>query len=231
MNSTHSWWLAIIDFFRRDLSSFIPTRFREPRNEAVSTSCRLEGSPETSSIPPTEIVQEAVLDNLPLVLDPTKVVMIQERRQISDWRDDAILKLSTTGTEVINAFSRDVKDRLADEPWWRRAWTRPANGVLKPDFDKRVRGAIRKEAKRQEQDLEKLIETLKTQRGDSLRLNAEWLDSQLSCVAMYGFRRSNEDKIRKSLEALALEPHGIVGSLHKQVIRIAVELTERTCRS
>ncbi len=231
MNSTRSWWLAIIDFFRRDLGSFFPTRSRETWTEEVSTASCLETSPEASGSPLPVDVHSSELDNLPLVLDPKKLEMIQHRRQILDWRDDAILKLSATGTEVIDAFFLDVRDRLADEPWWRRAWTRPANEVLKPDFDRRVRGTIHREAKWQEKELEKLIEALKVQREKSWRLDAEWLDSQLRCVAMYGFKPSHQTEILDGLKALVVGPQGIVEGLHKHALGIAVELTEKACRS
>jgi len=207
--SVRSLWAALLAFLRRDIRSLFGKRI--PESVAESSPAPLL-APHDGKISPTTL------------LDPAKLGGVRRRRKVLDWRDETIVNADSAGIDAFQDFSVHVQDLLKDVSIWRLLWAKPANEVLRVEFDKRVRLHIRKEMRTAEKRLAELL-TLQD-RSDRRRPSFvdDWPDRDLTCIAKHGFRPNNEDEILSCLRGLVMSNQGIVPMFQRQTISIADEL-------
>jgi len=190
-----SFWSTLVAFLKRDIRSFI----KQPD-------------------------QASLFQKHPPPPDPSKLVQFRYRREILDWRDETIIQLSAIGMGALNDFSLHVQGLLKEVSIWRLLWSKPANEVLREDFDNQVRLVILNEMRKAEQRLAKLLirQVGNNQKHPSVIDYGP--DSQLDCIVKLNFKPTSQDDILSGLRSLVLTDQGIVPMFQNQVTNIADEL-------
>ena len=164
---------------------------------------------------------------LPPLLDVMQLEHIRYRREILDWRDGSIVKLSSTGRDALRDFSGHMNDMLEEVPRWRRVLSQSANVVLQDTFNMLVRSKIRNQAVRARVLLVKMLALQGCENAGIPALIDKFPDSELSCIQEYGFKPSNHDEILSALESLVMGDQGIVQVFQYQIIKITEKLIEK----
>ena len=208
-NSHNSFWSALSAFFQRDIRSFFNTNQRQ-----ITIT-------DDFSLPEIPTVDSITL--LPPLLDIIHLEHVKYRRQMLDWRDEAIIQLSSTGRNSFRGFCYHMDYMLDEVPILRRVISQSSNEVLQDTFNMMVRSKIRNQAV---QAVDFLLKTL-TSQGFKIGTPAlvdKFPDSELSCIEEYGFKPSNHDEIFSALELLVIGEKGIIKMFQYQIIRITEDL-------
>jgi len=202
-NRILSLWSKLKNFLRRDISSF----FNGLR--------QIEENATTETIPVVTVPHLFGLEQLDRV---------KYRREILDWRDEAIIKLGDTGIYALHDFSKHTRHLLDDVSVFGRMFPKPANKMLKAKFDTKVRLVIREEVMRSVNNLTKLLSKQCNNKPETPSIKDYWPDSLLSCIAKNGFKPTNHGKIIADIAPLVNGDKGVVRMFQKQVIYLAEQI-------
>jgi hypothetical protein len=161
---------------------------------------------------------------LPPLLDVTQLVHLRYRREILDWRDASIAKLSSVGRDSFKVFSDKVNDMLDEVSIWRSVFSESANEVLLKTFNLLVRAEVRNHAVQIRTLLVNQLSSKQNEKISIPELIDNWPDRTLSCIQEYGFTTRNHDEILSLLRILVLGDQGVVKMFQYQIIKIAEEL-------
>lgn len=101
-NRRNSFWSALLVFGQRDIRSF----FKNTQGPIM-----VPDIPNPHQIPSADPVTP-----LPPLLDVMQLEHVRCRRKTLDWRDETIVKLSSTGRDSLEDFTDHVNDMLEDVP-------------------------------------------------------------------------------------------------------------------
>jgi hypothetical protein len=196
-------WSQMREFLSRDIRSF----FKNSRPNEENTTA-----------------EETPVLTVPQLVCLTQLDRVKYRREVLDWRDEAIVKVGSAGRSAIHDFSKQVRRLLDEVPTWGRVFQKPANKVLKPKFDTKIRLILREEAVREVRRLAQLISEQGDNKPEIPSIKDYWIDSQLNCIAKIGFKPANHGMIISDIAPLVNGDKGIVRMFQIQVINIAEQM-------
>lgn len=209
-NNNNSFLSAVMAFLNRDIFSF----FKGARTSKIA----LEAI-NTHQLPLADSFSPLLAE-----LDVKQLEQIRYRREILDWRDESIVKLSLTGSDVLKEFSTQMNDVLNSVSIWRRIKAQTANEVLRDMFDNSVRSKIRDQALHARVLLINIIAKQCYEKTDISELIDNWPDKELVCIEKYGFKLSKQNQILSALELLVTDEKGIVKMFQDQIIEMSKNL-------
>jgi hypothetical protein len=191
-------WLSIVRFFRQDVGS-------------------LFGVP-THELPPPSATEKPES-----LVDPAKLDLIRKRREILDWRDTSLIKLSFKGRELFHEFSYHVDQMLNDVSIWNTLFPDHSDEALSADFRRMVGEPFLAERDKVAREFHALFpEVAATAKFFLPRANV----GDMSRLKHISFKKSNRNLIIDGIEITLMGDQGLAGQSQHEIVTVARRLLE-----
>lgn len=159
--------------------------------------------------------------------DVKKIIDLQLRRSVLDWRDDFHFHVTETAMQSLAALTQHVENELRNMSKLRRyLFTKPAREVLKEQIDARVRLSFRMTAQVEQTKLRKLLPAWLPRGQAPVVVWLMWPKLEWDTNLSMKFTEANRADILEALRQLIVGERGLAATYRQWATQYAKQILE-----
>lgn len=151
--------------------------------------------------------------------------VIEYRRALLNWRDAYIYELNNTASSRKAGFANSIDKELRNRSLRRKLFARPANEVLKSEFDYVIRSPLSTIAERATTSLQKIVIGWGVEHRVPSNVIHSFIDPSLTCIATVKFTPNKKTEILTTIDAKVIQR--LVEAYSTHLCRLTDELKDK----